>query len=112
MSSTREELRKKLHSKLLTKKMGRISKEKKEHMISKSLKKMGIDKDKFKKDLEDLKKQGGFTKEQQEQIQRLGSGMKEPGMKEPGIQESGSFISNKQKEMLKNMGITSEMLKN
>lgn len=38
----------------------RSSKNKKEAILEKTLKKIGIDKDKFKSDLEAVKKQGGF----------------------------------------------------
>lgn len=103
MSDTREELRKKLHSKLSDKKIGRFSKEKKEIMLSKSLKKDGIDKEKLKKDIEALKKQGGFTKEQQEYLKRmLGEVItKEQG----GLEYLKKSITKEQKKMLEIMGI-------
>ena len=60
----RDELRSKLKIKLGDKRLNRSSKMKKEVVIDKNLKKLGIDKDKLKNDIEAVKKQGGFTDEQ------------------------------------------------
>jgi len=54
-------LRNKLREKINEQRMNRSSKQKKEQVLSKNLKKIGIDKDKLKKDLEALKKLGGLT---------------------------------------------------
>ena len=60
-SSNREELKKKLKEKLVENKISRSSKVAREVILEKSLKTMGIDKDKMKKDLDAVKKQGGFS---------------------------------------------------
>ena len=57
---SKEELKKILHSKIAEKRISRGTKLQKENILKKTLKNMGIDKDKFKKDLEDVKKQGGL----------------------------------------------------
>jgi hypothetical protein len=49
-----------LKSKLQDKQFGRNSKKQKEIFLEKNLEKIGIDKDKFKADLEAVKKQGGL----------------------------------------------------
>jgi len=56
----REELRQKLRYKLYEKKMQRSSNEVKNEIISKSFDKNGVDLEKLKKDLEEVKKAGGL----------------------------------------------------
>ena len=56
----RDKLRAKLRAKLGEKKIDRSSKYAKEAIIDDNLKKIGIDKDKFKADLEAVRKQGGL----------------------------------------------------
>jgi hypothetical protein len=53
-------LRTLLRSKLEERKIQRSSKKTKEHVLEKTLKKIGIDKEQLKKDLELVKKQGGL----------------------------------------------------
>jgi hypothetical protein len=55
------ELRAKLREKIATQRITRSSKEQKEHTLDKTMKEMGIDKEKFKADLEAVKKQGGLS---------------------------------------------------
>mgnify|MGYP005657452149 CR=1 FL=1 len=55
------ELRAKLREKIATQRIPRSSKEQKEHTLDKTMKEMGIDKEKFKADLEAVKKQGGLS---------------------------------------------------
>jgi len=55
-----EELRAKLRSKIGESRIQRSRKQNKEQILEKSLKNMGIDHDKLKKDLESIKKQGGL----------------------------------------------------
>jgi hypothetical protein len=62
------ELRTKLKSKILDKNLKRSSNNRKEIMMDKNFKKMGIDKEKFKADLEAVKKQGGLSPEQLQQF--------------------------------------------
>lgn len=50
-----------LKQKILEKKMGRYTKTNKEKVFKQSLEQVGIDPEKFKQDLKDLKDQGGFT---------------------------------------------------
>lgn len=54
------ELRNMLRAKIGEKRIQRSSKQNKENMLDKTLKDIGIDKEKFKKDLEEIKKQGGL----------------------------------------------------
>ena len=63
-SNKNSELRNKLKLKLNEKSLSRSTKIKKEAVVDKKFKKLGIDKEKFKSDLEAVKKQGGFTDEQ------------------------------------------------
>jgi len=63
-SNKNSELRNKLKLKLNEKSLSRSTKIKKEAVVDKNFKKLGIDKEKFKSDLEAVKKQGGFTDEQ------------------------------------------------
>ena len=56
-----QELRNKLRAKIGEKRISRSSKQSKEKVLEKTLKKVGIDKDKLKADIEALKKQGGFV---------------------------------------------------
>ena len=57
----REKLRAKLKEKLGEKCIMRSSKHTKKAIFDKTLSDMGIDKEKFKQDMEDVKKQGGLT---------------------------------------------------
>ena len=57
----RDELRAKLRAKIGEDRIKRSSKKQKDEILGKTLKNMGIDKDKMQKDLEAVKKQGGFT---------------------------------------------------
>jgi len=63
MSTTtgRNELKNKLRAKLEERKINRSTKETKEKILTKTLKKMNIDKEKLKKDMEEVKKQGGLS---------------------------------------------------
>ena len=56
----RQELRNMLKAKITEKQIQRSTKDHKEQVLDKTLKNIGIDKEKFKKDLEELKKQGGL----------------------------------------------------
>lgn len=60
MEKNREELKAMLKARIGEKKIQRSSKEKKENILEKTLKDIGIDKEKFKNDLEAIKKQGGL----------------------------------------------------
>jgi hypothetical protein len=60
MSESRKELSNLLKAKLSEKRINRSSKVQKEIILDKTLKKLGIEKDKFKADLEEVKKQGGL----------------------------------------------------
>jgi hypothetical protein len=60
MSDSRKELSNLLKSKLGEKRINRSSKLNKELILDKTLKELGIEKDKFKADLEAVKKQGGL----------------------------------------------------
>jgi alcohol dehydrogenase class IV len=60
MSDSRKELSNLLKSKLREKRINRTSKLNKELILDKTLKELGIEKDKFKADLEAVKKQGGL----------------------------------------------------
>ena len=62
------ELKSKLKNKILDKNLKRSSSVRKDLLIDKNLKKMGIDKEKFKEDLEAVKKQGGLSPEQLQQF--------------------------------------------
>jgi predicted DsbA family dithiol-disulfide isomerase len=58
----RQELRKKLRDRIGEKQIKRSNKENKEKVLTQTLESMGIDKERFKKDLEALQKSGGsFT---------------------------------------------------
>jgi hypothetical protein len=57
---SKEELRTLLRSKIGEKRISRSSKQKKEDILNKELKKIGIDKEKFKADLEAVRVQGGL----------------------------------------------------
>jgi len=58
---TKKELRNMLRSKIGEKRIQRSTKQQKERVLEKTLKDIGIDKEKFKADIEAVKKQGGFT---------------------------------------------------
>lgn len=62
------ELRNKLKSKILDKNLKRSSSNRKDILMDKNFKKMGIDKEKFKADLEAVKKQGGLSEDQIQQF--------------------------------------------
>lgn len=57
----REELKQNLRAKIQEKQIYRSSKNKKDKVLGETLSSMGIDKEKLKKDLEELKKQGGLS---------------------------------------------------
>lgn len=61
MSSTKEELRKKLREKIGEKKINRNKKQSKETILKNTLGKMGIDSVKLKEDLEKVNKEKGFS---------------------------------------------------
>lgn len=61
MESNRDELRRKLRAKIGESRISRGSKQSKEKVLETTLKRMGLDKDKLKADIEALKKQGGLT---------------------------------------------------
>lgn len=54
------ELKNMLRAKISEKRIERSSKQSRENILDKTLKDIGIDKEKFKKDLEEVKKQGGL----------------------------------------------------
>lgn len=56
----RQELRNALKAKITEKQIERSTKDRKEQVLDKTLKNLGLDKEKLKKDLEELKKQGGL----------------------------------------------------
>lgn len=56
----RQELRNALKAKITEKQIVRSTKDRKEQVLDKTLKNLGLDKEKLKKDLEELKKQGGL----------------------------------------------------
>lgn len=58
--TSRDELRKLLRAKIGEKQIQRSTKTNKEHVMDKTLKSIGIDKEKFKKDLELIQQNGGF----------------------------------------------------
>lgn len=62
------ELKSKLKNKILDKNLKRSSNFRKDLLIDKNFKKMGIDKEKFKEDVEAVKKQGGLSHEQLQQF--------------------------------------------
>ena len=57
----RKKLRQKLRYKIGEGRISRSNKQHKELILEKTLKKMGLDKDKLKADIEAVNKQGGFT---------------------------------------------------
>ena len=59
MSNNKKELRALLRTKIEEKRINRLNKECKESIFRNTLKKMGIDKDRLVKDMEDLQKEGG-----------------------------------------------------
>jgi hypothetical protein len=59
--SYREELKQKLKDKLFESQMERIPSKVRNNILEKSLKNIGINKDKLKLDLDNLNRQGGFT---------------------------------------------------
>jgi hypothetical protein len=63
MSTTtdRNELKNKLRYTLEERKINRSTKETKEKILTKTLKKMNIDKEKLKVDMEEVRKQGGLS---------------------------------------------------
>lgn len=56
----RQEIRDQLRSKILEKRLSRSNKHTQEQVLEKTMKKMGIDKERFQKDLENVTKAGGF----------------------------------------------------
>jgi hypothetical protein len=68
MENNNTELKSKLKSKILDKNLKRSSTKRKDILMDKNLKKMGIDKEKFKADLEAVKKQGGLSQDQIQQF--------------------------------------------
>ena len=68
MENNNTELKSKLKSKILDKNLKRSSTKRKDILMDKNFKKMGIDKEKFKADLEAVKKQGGLSPEQLQQF--------------------------------------------
>jgi hypothetical protein len=57
----RDELRAKLRAKIGEDRIKRSSKKQKDEILKTTLKDMGIDKEQMQKDMEAVKKQGGFT---------------------------------------------------
>jgi len=57
----REELKKRLKARIEEGKISRSSKLAKQDILDKTLKNMGIDKEKLEKDMKEVKKQGGLT---------------------------------------------------
>jgi hypothetical protein len=57
----REELKKRLKARIEEGKISRSSKLAKQDILDKTLKNMGIDKEKLEKDMEEVRKQGGFS---------------------------------------------------
>ena len=57
----KKKLREKLREKILHRQMSRGSRENQEKILEKTFATMGIDKDKFKADIEAVRKQGGLT---------------------------------------------------
>mgnify|MGYP000363717743 FL=1 len=60
-NTNREKLRQKLRAKIGESRISRSSKQSKEKVLDKELKKMGLDKEKLKADISAVKKQGGLT---------------------------------------------------
>ena len=60
-NTNREKLRQKLRAKIGENRISRSSKQSKEKVLDKELKKMGLDKEKLKADISAVKKQGGLT---------------------------------------------------
>lgn len=60
-TNERNELRNKLKAKLEESKITRSTKKTKENILTKTLKKMNIDKEKLKADMEEVRKQGGLS---------------------------------------------------
>ncbi len=60
-NNNREKLRQKLRAKIGESRISRSSKQSKEKVLDKELKKMGLDKEKLKADISAVKKQGGLT---------------------------------------------------
>jgi hypothetical protein len=61
MSSSREDLRKKLRDRIGEKKINRNKKQSKETILKNTLAEMGIDSEKLKEDLEKVNKENGFS---------------------------------------------------
>jgi hypothetical protein len=61
MSSSKEDLRKKLRDRIGEKKINRNKKQSKETILKNTLAKMGIDSEKLKEDLEKVNKENGFS---------------------------------------------------
>ena len=59
-AARKKELKELLHAKIEEKRISRSSKQQKEAVLDQTLKKIGIDKDKFRADLEAVRKQGGL----------------------------------------------------
>lgn len=64
----KNEAKTKLRNKILEKSLSRSSNVRKDTMMDRDMKKMGVDKEKFKADLEAIKKQGGFSQDQLKQM--------------------------------------------
>ena len=67
-NESKTKLRDSLKSKIAEKSLKRSSNVRRDNLIDKNFKKMGIDKDKFQADLEAVKKQGGLSNEQIQQM--------------------------------------------
>ena len=65
---TKTKLRDSLKSKIAEKRLNRSSNVCRDNLMDKNFKKMGIDKEKFQADLEAVKKQGGLSNEQIQQM--------------------------------------------
>jgi len=64
------EAKTKLRNKILEKSLKRSSNVRKETIMDRDFKKMGIDKEKFQSDLEAVRKQGGLSEEQIQKMMR------------------------------------------
>ena len=66
----KNEAKTKLRNKILEKSLKRSSNVRKETIMDRDFKKMGIDKEKFQSDLEAVRKQGGLSEEQIQKMMR------------------------------------------
>ena len=64
----KNEAKTKLRNKILEKNLKRSSNVRRDTMMDRDMKKMGIDKERFQADLEAIKKQGGFSQDQLKQM--------------------------------------------